>query len=379
MAKVRLEHVTKEYRGGIRAVDDMDLTFEDGVFTCILGPSGSGKSTILKLIAGIEEVSSGRILFDDRDVTEVTPERRDVAMVFQSYGLYANMTARDNIGFPLMVRKVPRPERQRMIDEVAEMLGITRTLGRYPRQLSGGERQRVALARAIVRKPKVFLLDEPVSNLDANLRARAREELKRLHRALGATFIYVTHDQDDAEAMGDRVVVMTDGRVQQYDPPAVVYHRPANRFVAAFLGRLPMNFVSGRIVDAEGRSWFEASGLRIELGPRADGNVPAEGPVALGVRPEAVLASPPRAGEGPGEAVRGTVTLTEVVAPDEYATVRVGEHTVRARMREGEPVEIDSPAELSFVTRRIHFFDPQTGDRLDGRAQPSAAVEAGAR
>ena len=364
MAQVRLQHLAKDYRGGITAVDDMNLTFEDGVFTCILGPSGSGKSTVLKLIAGIEEASSGRIFFDDRDVTEVTPERRDVAMVFQSYALYANMTARDNIGFPLMLRKVPRTERDRMVDEVADMLGIAPTLRRYPRQLSGGERQRVALARAIVRKPKVFLLDEPISNLVANLRVRAREELKRIHLALRSTFIYVTHDQDDAEAMGERVVVMAGGRVQQYDPPAVVYHEPANRFVAGFLGRLPMNFMSGEIVDRDDRALFAAAGLEIDLGSVADTAAPAEGGVTLGVRPETVIAT--RA-TGERDNPVGTVTLTEIVAPDAYATVRIGEHSIRARIREDEQLDVESRASLRFPVSRLHFFDPETGTRMDRR------------
>jgi multiple sugar transport system ATP-binding protein len=364
MAQVRLQHLAKDYRGGITAVDDVSLTFEDGVFTCILGPSGSGKSTVLKLIAGIEEASSGRIFFDDRDVTEVTPERRDVAMVFQSYALYANMTARDNIAFPLMLRKVPRAERIRMVDEVADMLGISATLRRYPRQLSGGERQRVALARAIVRKPKVFLLDEPISNLDANLRVRAREELKRIHLALRGTFIYVTHDQDDAEAMGEQVVVMAGGRVQQYDPPAVVYHQPANRFVAGFLGRLPMNFLSGDIVDRDGGTWFESPGVQIDLGSEADTAAPGEGRVTLGVRPEALIAA--RA-KGDSDGPVGTVTLTEIVAPDAYATARVGEHSIRARIREDDELTVDSRAALRFPVSRLHYFDPETGTRMDRR------------
>jgi multiple sugar transport system ATP-binding protein len=364
MAQVRLEHLGKQYRGGITAVDDFNLTFDDGVFTCILGPSGSGKSTVLKLIAGIEDASAGRIFFDDRDVTEVTPERRDVAMVFQSYALYANMTARDNVAFPLMLRRVPRAERDRLVDEVAGMLGITGTLRRYPRQLSGGERQRVALARAIVRKPKVFLLDEPVSNLDPNLRVRAREELKRIHLALRATFIYVTHDQDDAEAMGERVVVMSDGRVQQYDSPSVVYHRPANRFVAGFLGRLPMNFVGGNIVDRDGRVRFESAGLELDLGYETETAAPRAGPVTLGVRPESVIATRSK-GEGDGPV--GTVTLTEIVAPDAYATVRIGEHSIRARIREDEELAVESRAALRFPLSRLHFFDNENGVRMADR------------
>ncbi|MDQ3937336.1 MAG: ABC transporter ATP-binding protein, partial [Chloroflexota bacterium] len=249
---------------------ETSITFRDGLFTCILGPSGSGKSTILKLLAGIEEVTSGRIWFDGSDVTHVTPERRDVAMVFQSYALYPQMTARDNIAFPLQLRGVARAERYRRVDEVAALLGIGPTLDRLPRQLSGGERQRVALGRAIVRAPKVFLLDEPISNLDANLRMQTREELKRIHAELKATFIYVTHDQDDASAMGDEVVVMAAGRIHQADRPADVYHRPADRFVASFLGRLPMNFLKGSF-NIERRSLVlrGESGLSIDFGAPA--------------------------------------------------------------------------------------------------------------
>ena len=266
VAEVRLDRVVKRYPGrAADALQETSLTFEQGLFTCVLGPSGSGKSTVLKLLAGIEEVTSGRIFMDGRDVTNVTPERRDVAMVFQSYGLYPNMTARDNIAFPLMLRGLKKPDRYGRVDEVARMLGIGDLLDRHPRVLSGGERQRVALGRAIVRNPKVFLLDEPISNLDANLRATTREELKRIHQQLGATFIYVTHDQDDAEAMGDRVVVMAKGAVQQVDPPATIYRRPANRFVASFVGRLPMNFIPGHIVAENERTWFASDVIRVEL------------------------------------------------------------------------------------------------------------------
>jgi multiple sugar transport system ATP-binding protein len=360
MARVRLDGLTKRYRGGVDALQGLDLDFADGEFTCILGPSGCGKSTILKLIAGIEEATAGRILFDDDDVTHVTPERRDVAMVFQSYGLYPSMSARDNIAFPLMLRRVPRPERDRRVQEVAEMLGIVRTLDRHPRQLSGGERQRIALARAIVRDPRVFLLDEPISNLDAHLRASTREELKRIHASLKATFIYVTHDQDDAEAMGDRVVVMADGSVQQYDLPTQIYHRPANRFVASFVGRLPMNFVEGALTHDAGRLWFESGPLRLELGAPT---LP-EGRVLLGVRPEAIVAT--AAGDGDGSAMpTGTVTLTEVIAPDQYATVRVGPLQLRARMLEEAPLKVDDAARLSINRSRLHLFDPESGARLD--------------
>jgi multiple sugar transport system ATP-binding protein len=358
VAEVRLERVVKRYPGvAADAVKETTLTFEQGLFTCILGPSGSGKSTVLKMLAGIEEVTAGRILMDGIDVTNVTPERRDVAMVFQSYGLYPNMTARDNIAFPLMLRGLKKPERYGRVDEVASMLGIAELLDRHPRALSGGERQRVALGRAIVRNPKVFLLDEPISNLDANLRATTREELKRIHLQLGATFIYVTHDQDDAEAMGDRVVVMARGEVQQVDAPASIYRRPANRFVASFVGRLPMNFIPGHIVAEEGRTWFASDVIRIEL--KDQDARPAPGPVVLGVRPEGVTVVP-RGSQG---AMTGRVTLTEVVAPDEYATINVADRTLRARVP-AEEVAIGDEVGVAFIPSALLFFDADTGQRL---------------
>jgi multiple sugar transport system ATP-binding protein len=383
MARVRVERLHKRYRGGIEALREIDLDFPDGEFTCILGPSGCGKSTILKLIAGIEEATSGRVLFDDDDVTHVTPERRDVAMVFQSYGLYPNMTAGENICFPLMLRRMPVQERRLRLAEVAELLGIQRTLDRHPRMLSGGERQRVALARAIVRQPRVFLLDEPISNLDAHLRASTREELKRIHARLKATFIYVTHDQDDAEAMGDRVVVMSAGAVQQVGSPSEIYHQPGNRFVASFVGRLPMTMIQGAIVEDAGRAWFEAGSLRLDLGPATSADLPARGNAILGLRPEAVLATGAARPSPNGHAQDpdGVVTLTEVSAPDHYATVRVGEHLVRARMSEEALLSVDDRAFLTIDRSRMRFFDPETGDRIvpsgeSARASQSASESA---
>lgn len=350
----------------MHALNETSLTFDDGLFTCILGPSGSGKSTILKLLAGIEEVTSGRIYMDGVDVTHVTPERRDVAMVFQSYGLYPHMTVRDNIAFPLMLRGLKRAERYAQAGEVAAMLGIAGLLDRHPRVLSGGERQRVALGRAIVRKPKVFLLDEPISNLDANLRATTREELKRLHLQLRATFIYVTHDQDDAEAMGDRVVVMAHGDVQQVDSPAALYRRPANRFVASFVGRLPMNFIPGRISAHGGRAVFEAEPIRIELPDQQAPGAPQA--VVLGVRPEGVRVV---RGGGPA-ALSGRVTLTEVITPDEYATIAVGDASLRARVAP-EELTVGDEVGVSFARSYLLFFDPETGGRFDLPTETGAA------
>jgi multiple sugar transport system ATP-binding protein len=367
VAEVRLDRVVKRYPNQANdALCETSLTFEDGLFTCVLGPSGSGKSTVLKVLAGIEDVTSGRILMDGHDVTNVTPERRDVAMVFQSYGLYPHMTARDNIGFPLMLRGMNKPDRYARVGEVAEMLGIGGLLDRHPRALSGGERQRVALGRAIVREPKVFLLDEPISNLDANLRAATREELKRLHQQLGATFIYVTHDQDDAEAMGDRVVVMARGEIQQVDTPGAIYRRPANRFVASFVGRLPMNFIPGEIVAVDAIARFESGVIGIELRDQA----PPESsiPVVLGIRPEGVRVARDRQ---PGS-IAGRVTLTEVVAPDEYATIAVEERTLRARVAP-EELAIGDEVGVTFAPSYLLFFDPETGQRISLPAEARAA------
>jgi multiple sugar transport system ATP-binding protein len=373
MAEVRLERVIKRYRGlDHDALEETSVVFKDGLFTCILGPSGSGKTTILKLLAGIEEVTAGRIRFDGADVTNVTPERRDVAMVFQSYALYPNMTARDNIAFPLQLRGMSRAARYRRVDEVAGMLGIASTLDRHPRQLSGGERQRVALGRAIVREPKVFLLDEPISNLDANLRIQTREELKRIHAELGATFIYVTHDQDDASAMGDEVVVMARGHIHQTDSPARVYHRPADRFVASFLGRLPMNFLKGTIrVDDGSVQLIGQNGVRIDLGPATRDLRPPAQEVLIGMRPEAVAASMAPDDRG----TVATVTLTEVVPPDSYVTANVNGWQVRARVVDGSEPRSGNTVTLRFPLAGILLFDLETERRVELRPSASSGDE----
>jgi ABC-type sugar transport system ATPase subunit len=279
------------------------------------------------------------------------------------------MTARDNIAFPLQLRGLPRAERYRRVDEVAAMLGIGPTLNRQPRQLSGGERQRVALGRAIVREPKVFLLDEPISNLDANLRMQTREELKRIHAELKATFIYVTHDQDDASAMGDEVVVMAAGRIHQADKPTDVYRRPADRFVASFLGRLPMNFVTGVVGDRSGSVVVRGEdGVEVDLGPRADGFRAPEGRVLIGIRPEAVVASRADAGTS---GVPGTVTLTEVVPPDSYVTAALEGWSVRARVVDGDELQPGDQVRLRFAQRSVHFFDPDSEQRLEAASAPA--------
>lgn len=279
MAAVRFEAVSKVYGTDSRALTDFSLDVEDGELVVLVGPSGCGKSTTLRVLAGLEEATSGRVFIDNRDITDETPSRRDIAMVFQNYALYPHMTVFDNMAFSLKMRKLPKEETERLVTETAEILGISEYLERKPKELSGGQRQRVAVGRAIVRHPKVFLFDEPLSNLDAKLRVQMRNELARLHSQLGATMIYVTHDQAEAMTLGDRIVVLKDGFIQQVAKPLEVYNNPRNRFVAGFIGSPAMNFFKaeisgGVILSADGR--LEITGV-------------TDGIYTLGVRPEDIL------------------------------------------------------------------------------------------
>src|SRR5215210_4308681 len=287
MAGVRFDHVTKRF-GDVVAVDDLDLQVEDREFLVLLGPSGCGKSTALRMIAGLEEPTEGSILIGDHRVDGVDPKDRDLSMVFQSYALYPHKSVRQNIEFPLRSRKVPAAERERLVADVVAQLGLTGLLDRKPRQLSGGQRQRVALARAIVRRPAVFLMDEPLSNLDAKMRTSTRAELVELHARLGTTFVYVTHDQVEAMTMANRVAVMSEGALQQVGPPQVVYDRPESVFVAQFIGSPPMNVLSGTVVDDAGVRKVSAAGGTLTVAPEAAQLLGSRGlaEVLVGVRPE---------------------------------------------------------------------------------------------
>jgi multiple sugar transport system ATP-binding protein len=290
MASVDLSHVDKTYDGGAKAVDDFNLSISNREFIVLVGPSGCGKSTTLRMIAGLEEVSSGTISIDERVVNDVHPKNRDIAMVFQSYALYPHMTVYENMAFGLKMRKMPKSVIDSKVRRTANILGVTTMLERKPRQLSGGQRQRVALGRAIVRDPKCFLFDEPLSNLDAKLRVEMRVEIKRLHVELGSTTVYVTHDQEEAMTLGDRVVVMKDGVIQQCASALDIYHRPVNRFVAGFLGGPPMNFLEGRLVDVDGRLQFDEGSARLPVpawAVEALRGQPSQS-VILGIRPEAL-------------------------------------------------------------------------------------------
>src|SRR5687767_3644461 len=288
MARVELEKVSKIYPGGVRAVNAIDLNIKDQEFIVLVGPSGCGKSTTLRMIAGLEEITGGQIRIGDRVVNDIPPKNRDIAMVFQNYALYPHMTVYQNMGFALKLRKVPKPQIDQRVCEAARILEITHLLDRKPKALSGGQRQRVAVGRAIVREPAAFLFDEPLSNLDAKLRVTTRAELKRLHQRLRTTTIYVTHDQEEAMTLGDRIVVMKDGRIQQADPPLRTYNEPANRFVAGFIGMPPMNFFDGAIKMVNGEMVFEEGRLENARPPRPPSKLsPSRAAEAAGDRPAA--------------------------------------------------------------------------------------------
>ncbi|MFN3577049.1 MAG: ABC transporter ATP-binding protein [Tabrizicola sp.] len=353
MAEVRLEGVNKFY-GGVQALHDVSLTIADGEFAVFVGPSGCGKSTLLRSIAGLEEISAGRILIGDRDVTRAAPSDRDVAMVFQSYALYPHMTVRENMDFGMKVNNFPEADRERRIAEAARILQLEPYLDRKPGQLSGGQRQRVAIGRAIVKEPKVFLFDEPLSNLDAKLRVQMRVELEALHRDLKATMIYVTHDQVEAMTMADKIVVLNAGRIEQVGAPMDLYHRPASEFVAGFIGAPSMNFLT---VDLrEGRAMLDGRPLGAAPG----------GTVKLGIRPEHLVLRP--AGQGQ---LAATVSLTETLGGDAYLYVRLPGGQMLVVRAEGDTA-LDHGAEigLDLPSHRLHHF------AADGRTLASGGVAA---
>jgi multiple sugar transport system ATP-binding protein len=394
MGEIRLDAVRKEFRGGVRAVDDVSLEIADGEFMVLVGPSGCGKSTLLRLIAGLEEASGGTISIGGRDVTDAAPRARDIAMVFQSYALYPHMTVRQNLGYGLKVRKTPKADAARRVAEVAKVLRLEELLDRRPGQLSGGQRQRVAMGRAVVREPAAFLMDEPLSNLDAKLRVSMRAELASLHARLGATTVYVTHDQVEAMTLGQRVAVMRDGRIQQVDTPQALYRRPQNLFVAAFIGSPAMNLVEATVDGGR----VEFGGNRIPL----DAAAPplTEGPVILGIRPEsfedATFADPAL------PQLDAEVAVLEDLGADAHVLFAVDAPRVDAEelrdAREDEDAVLLAAAGTIFTARvdpksearpgrtlrlavdpaGFHFFDPESGARLtaDQPATRNATTQA---
>jgi multiple sugar transport system ATP-binding protein len=368
MARIALEHVDKIYPNGYVAARDLELTVADGELLVLVGPSGSGKSTVLRLIAGLEAVSAGRIYIGDRDVTQLPPRERDIAMVFQSYALYPHLTVRENLGFGLRIRRTPRAVIERRVSEVAATLGLSGVLDRRPAQLSGGQRQRVALGRAIVREPLAFLFDEPLSNLDAALRVETRAELARLHRRLAATMVYVTHDQVEAMTLGDRVAVLRDGILQQVAPPLELYRRPANRFVAGFIGSPAMNFIEGTLSAQEGGCVFTSPVLSLPVSISSDGlRVPRGERVVLGTRPQHLTLGPPEM-RGPG-VVHGSVVLVEPLGEEQivHVVLRDGTRMV-AVAPPAAPVQVDGAVSLRVDPQSVHLFSDRDGVRLPTRS-----------
>lgn len=359
---IRFEDVTKKF-GDHAVVDHLDLASEDGEFLVLLGPSGCGKTTTLRMLAGLEEATSGSIFIGSERVNDVPARHRDVAMVFQNYALYPHMTVAENIAYPLRVRKIPASEIDRRVLETALMLEIGHLTSRRPRDLSGGERQRVALARAIIRSPRVYLMDEPLSNLDARLRVQMRGELKRLQRDLETTTVYVTHDQAEAMTLAHRVAVMKQGRLQQFDTPLNLYNRPANRFVAEFVGSPSMNFIEGRIDKAE--RVFAADGIHLPLTSAHLDRLHGRERATLGIRPEHVQVSIDERDEW----LAATVHVSERMGNETYVFLRLGSEKVVARAGADFNAEMETPARVRLDMDRADFFDIETGDAVRTRAE----------
>jgi len=361
VARVQLESVTKKF-GAVTAVNSVSLEIPDKQFTVLVGPSGCGKTTALRLIAGLEEVTGGDIFIGDRRVNDVPPKDRDIAMVFQNYALYPHMTVYDNMAFGLRLRKYPKPEIDRRVKETAGMLGIEGLLDRKPKQLSGGQRQRVALGRAIVREPQVFLMDEPLSNLDAKLRVQTRAEIKKLHARLQTTTVYVTHDQVEAMTMGDRIVVMKDGLVQQVDAPLNLYEKPANLFVAGFIGSPAMNFVDASITEAGGTYRVSADGFQLEVPRDLSAAVKpwAGKAVVFGIRPEDIQDRALAGTAAQGTTIRALVDVHEPLGSDVILYLTVGSHSIVARVDAHTQARMGQSIEVVLDMRKMHLFDPQT-------------------
>jgi len=366
MAQVSLKNVTKVFPGGVVAVNDVNFGVENKEFVVLVGPSGCGKSTTLRLIAGLEDASEGDIFIGNRRVNNIPPKDRDIAMVFQNYALYPHMSVYENMAFGLKLKKYPKDEIDSRVKEAAAILGLEKLLNRKPKMLSGGQRQRVAVGRAIVRKPMVFLFDEPLSNLDAKLRVQMRTELHRLHIRLQATMIYVTHDQTEAMTLGDRIVVMRDGVIQQIDGPTTVYNSPANKFVAGFIGAPPMNFLEGKISKIEKKLYFEEGNFRIRI---VEGMYDAlEGyldkRVILGVRPEDIYDKLFVSEAPPENIVTLTCEVVEHLGSEMYVHLNTGKHVVVARIAGDANPQINQDMDVVFDMGKIHFFDKTTEETI---------------
>ncbi len=366
MASVSLKHIFKKYPGGVTAVTDFSLEIKDKEFIILVGPSGCGKSTTLRMIAGLEEITEGELFIGDKLVNDVAPKDRDIAMVFQNYALYPHMSVFENMAFGLKLRKVPKEEIKRRVEEAARILDIAHLLDRKPKALSGGQRQRVALGRAIVREPKVFLLDEPLSNLDAKLRASMRTELTKLHQKLGTTFIYVTHDQTEAMTMASRIVVMKDGIIQQVDTPQNLYDVPVNLFVAGFIGTPQMNFINGELVKKRGEDgiFFKFGENEFKLPEEKAENEELQKYIGKevigGIRPEAIHDEPMYLSQFADWVVEASVDVTELMGAEIFLYINSQEQNMVARVSPRSKAKVGDNIKVAFDINRLHLFDKET-------------------
>lgn len=378
MASLSLRNIYKKYPGGVVAVSDFNLEIRDKEFVILVGPSGCGKSTTLRMIAGLEEISDGELYIGDRLVNDIAPKDRDIAMVFQNYALYPHMTVFDNMAFGLRLRKVPKDEIARKVEEAARILDISHLLERKPKALSGGQRQRVALGRAIVREPQVFLLDEPLSNLDAKLRAQMRTEISKLHQKLGTTFIYVTHDQTEAMTMGDRIVVMKDGYMQQVDTPQELYENPVNQFVAGFMGSPQMNFIDGMLHSQNGVYYVEfgsvdtktTRGIRYQIvlpNEKIDESVISryvDKEIIIGVRPENIHDEPQYLATARTGIIDCTVDITEMMGAEVYLYLTCEGTPLTARVAPTSTARPQDTIRCAIDPYKVHIFDKETEKTL---------------
>ena len=364
MASLSLKHIYKKYPGGVTAVSDFCLEIQDKEFIIFVGPSGCGKSTTLRMIAGLEEITEGELYIGDKLMNDIAPKDRDIAMVFQNYALYPHMTVYENMAFGLKLRKTPKEEIKRRVEEAAEILGITHLLDRKPKAMSGGQKQRVALGRAIVRNPKVFLLDEPLSNLDAKLRATMRTELTKIHNRVGTTFVYVTHDQVEAMTMATRIVVMKDGLIQQVDSPQTLYDKPVNMFVAGFIGTPQMNFINATLEKKDDGVYicFEGNSLKLPAEKAAD---PAlqdyiGKEVVAGIRPECIHDEPIYLSTMSENVIDVDVDITELMGAEIYLYIKIGEQNAIAKVSSRSQARAGDTIQVAIEASRIHLFDKDT-------------------
>jgi len=365
MASLTLKNITKQFPNGVVAVKDFNLDIADKEFIIFVGPSGCGKSTTLRMIAGLEEITQGELWIDDKLVNDVEPKDRDIAMVFQNYALYPHMSVYDNMAFGLKLRKIPKDQIDKSVHEAAKILDIEHLLDRKPKALSGGQRQRVAMGRAIVRQPKVFLMDEPLSNLDAKLRVQMRIEIAKLHKRLQATIIYVTHDQTEAMTLGTRIVVMKDGLIQQVDTPQILYDKPNNLFVAGFMGSPQMNFIDA-VISKKGDDIFATFGSHSVKVPEAKAKKLVDGgyidkTVVIGIRPEDVHDEEMFISNSPDSVVEATVRVYELLGAEVFLYLNIdGDNEITARVNPRTTARPDDTLKVAFDMSKLHVFDKET-------------------